>query len=71
VEIIQLHHNTPIGGHGGQWKTVELVTQNFWWSEVTKEVKRYVKGCNAYQRNKNRTTAPAGKLMPNKALEKP
>jgi len=22
VEVIQLHHNTPVGGHGGQWKTV-------------------------------------------------
>jgi len=29
VEIIRLHHNTPVGGHGGQWKTVELVTRNF------------------------------------------
>ena len=30
AEIIRLHHNTPVGGHGGQWKMVELVTQNFW-----------------------------------------
>ena len=26
AEIIRLHHNTPVEGHGGQWKTVELVT---------------------------------------------
>jgi len=38
---------------------------------VTKEVKRYVEGCDACQKNKNRTTAPAGKLMPNEAPEKP
>jgi len=30
AEIIRLHHDTPIGGHRGQWKTVELVTHNFW-----------------------------------------
>ena len=30
VEIIQLHHDTPIAGHGGQWKMVELVTRNYW-----------------------------------------
>jgi len=30
AEIIRLHHDTPVGGHGGQWKMVELVTQNFW-----------------------------------------
>ena len=47
TEIIRLYHETPIGGHGGQWKMVELVTQNFWWPGVTKEVKRYVEGCDA------------------------
>jgi len=26
AEIIRLHHDIPVGGHGGQWKTVELVT---------------------------------------------
>ena len=39
TEIIRLYHNMPVGGHGGQWKTVELVTRNFWWPGVTKEVK--------------------------------
>jgi len=27
VEIIQLHHDTLVAGHGGKWKTVELVTR--------------------------------------------
>jgi len=26
VEIIRLHHDTPMGEHGGQWKTAEMVT---------------------------------------------
>ena len=39
VEIIQLHHNMLIVGHRGQWKMVELVTRNYWWLGVTKEVK--------------------------------
>ena len=29
VEIIQLHHDTLIAGHGGQWKMVELVIKNY------------------------------------------
>jgi len=53
VEVIRLHHNTPVKGHGGQWKTAELVTRNFWWPGVTREVKWYVEGCDAYQHNKN------------------
>ena len=39
VEIIQLHHNMPVGEYRGQWKIVELVTRNFWQPGVTKEVK--------------------------------
>ena len=54
VEIIRLHHDTPIAGHGGQWKMVELVTRNYWWPGVTKEVKRYMEGCDQYQKMKNR-----------------
>ena len=52
-EIIWLYHNTPVGGHEGRWKTTELATRNYWWPEVTKEVGRYVDGCNACQRYKN------------------
>ena len=70
VEVIRLHHDTPMGGHGGQWKTTELVTRNFWWPGITREVKRYVEGCDACQRNKNCTEQPAGKLMPNSISDK-
>ena len=42
VEVIRLHYNTSVGGHRGQWKMAELVTRNFWWPGVTREVKRYV-----------------------------
>jgi len=52
-EVIQLHHDIPVGGHGGRWKTMELVTRNYWWPGVTKEVGRYVDGCDACQRYKN------------------
>ena len=47
VEIIRLHHDMPVGGYGGQWKTVEMVTGNFWWPGVAREVKRYIDGCDA------------------------
>ena len=29
-EIIQLHHDTPVGGHGGRWKMTELIGRNYW-----------------------------------------
>ena len=68
-EVIQLHHNMPVGEHRGQWKTMELVTRNFQWPGVTKKVKKYIEECDVCQRNKNHTKVLVGKLMP--VLEKP
>ena len=65
VEIIWLHHNMLITRHRRQWKMVELVTRNYWWPEVTKEVKKYVEGYDQCQRIKNRIEIPVGKLRPN------
>jgi len=59
VEVIQLHHDMLVREHRGQWKTIELVTRNFWWPGVIKEVKKYVESYDAYQRNKNHTEALA------------
>jgi len=70
-EVIWLHHDTPVGEHRERWKTTELVTRNYWWLGVTKEVGKYVDGCDACQRYKNRNKAPVGKLMPNAIPEKP
>jgi len=53
AEVIWLHHDMLVGGHEGQWKITELVTRNFWWPEITKEVKKYVEGYDMCQRNKN------------------
>jgi len=62
AEVIQLHHDVPAAGHGGRWKTVELVTRNYWWLGVTRDVGKYVEGCDLCQRMKNRTEEPVGKL---------
>jgi len=43
-EIIQLHHDTPVGGHGGRWKMIELIGRNYWWPGIMKEVRRYMDG---------------------------
>jgi len=50
---------------------MKLITYNFWWPGVTKEVKQYIEGYDTCQHNKNCTEQPAGKLMPNSISEKP
>jgi len=62
MEVIWLHHDVLAAGHGGRWKTVELVTRNYWWPGVTRDVGKYVEGCDLCQRMKNRTEELVGKL---------
>ena len=71
VEMIWLYHDVPAAGHGGRWKTVDLVTRNYWWLGVTKNVGRYVEGCDLCQRIKNKMEELAGKLKLSKVPEKP
>ena len=46
AEVIQWHHNVLVAGHEGKWKIVELVTRNYWWPGVMRDVGKYVEGCN-------------------------
>jgi len=69
-KMIYLYHNILVRGYRGRWKTTELVIRNYWWPGVTKEVERYIKGCNACQYYKNRSKTPVGKLISNAILEK-
>ncbi len=38
AEIIWLHYNVPVAEYGRRWKMTELVTRNYWWPGVTKDV---------------------------------
>ena len=49
---------------------MELVTRNYGWPEVTKEVNQYMGECNQCQRIKNRAEIPVGKLKINLVPEK-
>ena len=49
---------------------VKLVTRNYWWPEVTNDVKQYMKECNQCQRIKNRIEMPVEKLRLNIMLKK-
>jgi len=71
AEIIWLYHDMPAAGHRGRWKMVELVTRNYWWPGVTRDIGRYVEGCNLCQRMKNRTEEVTGKLKLSEVPKKP
>jgi len=70
AEVIWLHYDVPAVGHRGRWKTVELVTRNYWWLGITRDVGRYVEECDLCQRMKNKTEELAGKLKLSEVLKK-
>jgi len=50
-KIVQQFHDN-IMGHPGQWKTVKLITQEYWWPRIMEFVKAYIKGCATCQTTK-------------------
>jgi len=37
-QIVALCHNTHITGHPGRWKTLELVSWNYWWPQMSRYI---------------------------------
>ena len=64
MEVIQKHHDSPVAGHPGYKKTLDLLQHNYYWPGMATTVKEYVARCNTCQRFKGSNTAPAGLLHP-------
>jgi hypothetical protein len=33
--IMEQHHDTWVAGHGGRFKTLELISRNYWWLQLS------------------------------------
>ena len=64
MEVIQKHHNSPVAGHPGYEKTLDLLQRNYYWPGMAMTVKEYIARCNTCQRFKGSNAAPAGLLHP-------
>jgi len=71
VEIIWLHHDILVVEHGGRWRMTELVTRNYQWPGVTRDMRKYIDGCDMCQRIKNWTETSVGKLKLSEIPKKP
>lgn len=71
TRIIREHHDTPLAGHPGRDRTLELVTRTFWWPSVHADVNRYVLQCDGCQRNKSRTGPTPGLLQSLPIVDEP
>ena len=62
--IVSLHHDSKIRGHKGHWKTLELVSQSFWWPQISRYIGTYVSTCDSCLRTKPSHAGPTGELQP-------
>ncbi len=61
--IIAENHDTPLSGHPGRNKTIDLVSRNFWWPSLYKDIREYVANCEICQKAKSRNQTPPGHLQ--------
>lgn len=69
--IIRQHHDIPQAGHGGIAKTTELTCRTYFWRELGKDIKGYVKNCDTCKRIKSTWHAPYGQLQSLEVPAKP
>jgi hypothetical protein len=62
--IIQSHHDTPVHGHPGISKTIQLTERLYWWPKMRLDITEYVKGCAECQRHKVNTRPTKAPLQP-------
>jgi hypothetical protein len=62
--IIQSHHNSPVYGHPGISKTIQLTERLYWWPQMRRDITEYVKGCADCQRHKVNTRPTKAPLQP-------
>ena len=64
VALLKEAHNSSAAGHSGPKRTMDLMSEYFWWKGMSDYVFAYVTSCQSCQQMKNANTAPGGKLVP-------
>jgi len=44
--VVSLCHDTKVARHPGHWKTLELVSRDYWWSQMSRYIRQYVGTCD-------------------------
>ena len=71
MQVVKLHHNTPVAGHPSYEKMIELLQRMYFWPGMTSFVKDYVSRCDRCARFKGMNQASFGTLNPLEAPHMP
>ena len=69
--VLKLCHDSATAGHFGFKKTCNLVSRDFWWPSLYKDIKNYIRSCDICCRNKSFRHKPYGFLSPLEIPELP
>jgi len=62
--VVSLCHDTKVARHPRRWKTLELVSKNYWWPQMSRYIGQYISTCDLCLRTKLMRQALVGKLHP-------
>ena len=62
--MVFLCYDTKIAEHPGCWKTLELVSRDYWWPQMSRYIRQYISTCDLCLRTKPIKQALVGKLHP-------
>jgi len=62
--VVSLCHDTKVAEHPRRWKTLELVSRDYWWLQISRYIGQYVSTCDLYLRTKPTRQAPVSELHP-------
>ncbi|GAQ89856.1 putative retrotransposon protein [Klebsormidium nitens] len=64
TRVLRTNHDCNVSAHLGMDKTEELTNRTFYWPDLQADVRRYIRSCDACQRNKPSNRRPGGLLQP-------
>jgi len=62
--VISLCHDTKVARHPGHWKTLELVSRDYWWPQMSRYIGQYISTCDLCLRMKPMRQALVDELHP-------
>ena len=64
LKLLRYVHDSPVGGHNGRAKTLELLQRQYYWPSMHETVRRYVASCHICSRMKPSREKYQGLLKP-------